>query len=161
MQFLSETISDGVSQRPFLLGDLTGVLWSPHEPDGARHTGPRRLILIGHGGGQHKQAPAVVARATRFASLCGFAAAAIDAPGHGDRPKSEHDERSAAAIRHRIEAGEPAGELIVAYNTELTRRAVPEWRAALDALLALDNCAHATPVGYWGISLGGAMEHHS
>lgn len=46
MRFISETISSGVSERLFTLGDITGVLW---EPAGA--TGRRPLILLGHGGG--------------------------------------------------------------------------------------------------------------
>ena len=155
MQFLSEAVSDGVWQRPFLVDDITGVLWSPHGSGGT--AGPQPLVLIGHGGGQHKQAPGVVARARRFASLCGFNVAAIDVPGHGDRPRSKEDERSTTAIRQQMEAGEPVGSLIAAYNAQLTRRAVPEWRAVLDDLLALDGSNSAAPVGYWGIALGGAI----
>lgn len=29
MRFLSETTADGVSEHRFVLGDITGVLWSP------------------------------------------------------------------------------------------------------------------------------------
>jgi pimeloyl-ACP methyl ester carboxylesterase len=132
MQFTSEAVSDGVRQRAFLVGDITGVIWSPDGTGGAANTGTQPLILIGHGGGQHKQAPGIVARARRFTSNCGFAVAAIDAPGHGDRPRSEHDERSTAAIREKMESGEPAGPLIAAYNAYLTKQAVPEWRTVLD-----------------------------
>jgi len=52
MRFTSETTSDGVSERLFTLGDIAGVLWSP--PGAA---GRRPLVLLGHGGGQHKKAP--------------------------------------------------------------------------------------------------------
>jgi hypothetical protein len=31
VRFTSETITDGVSERPFTLGDVPGVLWSPAE----------------------------------------------------------------------------------------------------------------------------------
>ena len=44
------------------------MLWTP---EGA--AGTRPLILMGHGGGQHKKAPDVVARARRFVAECGFA----------------------------------------------------------------------------------------
>ncbi|MGA8457270.1 MAG: alpha/beta hydrolase, partial [Streptosporangiaceae bacterium] len=81
MHFISETVSDGVSEQLFTLGDIPGVLWTP-----AGATGPRPLVLVGHGGGQHKKAPGVVGRAHRYTTQCGFAVAAIDAPSHGDRP---------------------------------------------------------------------------
>ena len=67
---------------------------------------------------------------------CGFAAAAIDAPGHGDRAKTEQDEQFQAAIRERMTAGEPAGPWIGRYNAALAARAVPEWQATLDATSA-------------------------
>ena len=83
MRFISETTSDGVSERPFNLGDIPGVLWSPAGAAG------RSLVLLGHGGGQHSKAPGVVARARRYVTVGGFAVATIDAPGHGDRPRTE------------------------------------------------------------------------
>ena len=55
MHFIAETTADGVSERLFTLGDVTGVLWTP-----ADAPGPRPLILLGHGGGQHKLAPGMV-----------------------------------------------------------------------------------------------------
>jgi alpha-beta hydrolase superfamily lysophospholipase len=99
MRLTSETVSNGVSERLFTLGDIPGALWSP-----ADATGGRPLVLLGHGGGQHKQAPGLVARAHRYVSACGFAVAAIDAPGHGDRPRTEQDERFVAGIRERVAA---------------------------------------------------------
>jgi hypothetical protein len=44
---------DGVTEQLFALGGVPGVLWTP---DGA--SGTRPLIVMGHGGGQHKKAPA-------------------------------------------------------------------------------------------------------
>jgi hypothetical protein len=61
VRFSSETTSNGVSERLFTLDDLPGVLWSP-----AAATGSRPLVLLGHGGGQHKQVPGLVARAPAF-----------------------------------------------------------------------------------------------
>jgi len=149
MRFISETIADGVSERPFTVGDIPGVLWSPA---GAAERRP--LVLLAHGGGQHKRAPNVLGRARRLATTCGFAAAAIDAPGCGDRPRTEEDERFIAEIRGLMAAGEPVGPQVARYNAAQAERAVPEWRATLDALQAepgLDG-----PVGFWGVSMGSA-----
>ncbi|MBE1530757.1 dienelactone hydrolase family protein [Actinomadura algeriensis] len=146
MHFIAETTSNGVSERLFALDDVHGVLWSP---DGG---GDRPLVLLGHGGGQHKRAEGLVARARRYVVDCGFAVAAIDAPGHGDRPKGERDERFAAGMKERIAAGKPVGPHVARYNEELAERVVPEWRAVLDALGVADG-----PVGYWGVSLGSAI----
>ena len=65
----SQTSSGGVTEQPFTFGEIPGVLWTP---DGVAEVRP--LILMGHGGGQHKKAPGIVARARRFAAECGFAA---------------------------------------------------------------------------------------
>jgi dienelactone hydrolase len=143
MHFTSETTSDGVSERLFTLGDIAGALWSPA---GATHGLP--LVLLAHGGGQHKMAPGIVARARRYVTDCGFAAAALDAPGYGERPMTEEDERSVADIRRRREAGEPVLEAILRYNAGLAVRAVPEWQGTLDALQDWG------PVGFWGMSQG-------
>jgi hypothetical protein len=56
---------------------------------------------MGHGGGQHKKAPGIVARARRLAAECGLAVAAVDVPGHGDRPGNEEHNR----IIHRTRRG--------------------------------------------------------
>lgn len=161
MRFTSETISGGVSERRFTLDGIPGVLWAAKSPP-AGATGTRPLVLLGHGGGQDKTAPGVVARARRYVTNCGFAAAAIDAPGHGGRPKTEQDERFIADVRPRMLAGEPVWPRIAEHNANLAERGVPEWRATLDALLADDGLAGADPggtggygpVGYWGVSLG-------
>jgi hypothetical protein len=120
VHFTSQTTADGVSEHLFILGDIHGVLWAP-----AGACGSRPLVLLGHGGGQHKKAPGVLARARRFVMNCGFAAAAIDAPGHGDRPGTEQDEQRVAAMRQRMAAGDPAGPLIERHNPEISARAVP------------------------------------
>ncbi|MGV9774357.1 dienelactone hydrolase family protein [Streptosporangium sp. NPDC003464] len=152
MRFTSQTISDGISERLFTLGDVPGVLWSP---DGA--TGRRPLVLLAHGGGQHKKAPGLVARAHHYVKECGFAVAAIDAPGHGDRPRSEQDMRSVAVLREQMAAGRPVGWHIARDNAARAVRAVPEWRATLDALQGLDCVGADGPVGFWGVSMGSAI----
>jgi dienelactone hydrolase len=152
MHILSRTVSDGVSEQLFTLGDIPGVLWTP-----AGAAGPRGLVLLGHGGGQHKKAPGVAARAHRYVMKCGFAVAAIDAPSHGDRPQTEEHQRLAATIRERTAAGEPVGPLIPGYNATIAGQAVPEWRDTLDALQGLDHIGAGGPVGYSGLSMGGAV----
>ena len=152
MHFTSETTSNGVSERLFTLDHIPGVLWSP-----AGAAGSRPLVLLGHGGGQHKNVPGLVARAHRYVTGCGFAVAAIDAPAHGDRPRTEQDERFVAGIRERMAAGEPVGPQIARYNAELAARAVPEWEATLGALQEVDCVGAGGPVGYWGVSLGSAI----
>jgi dienelactone hydrolase len=152
MRFTSDTISNGISERLFTLGDIPGVLWSP-----AGATSARALVLLSHGGGQHKKAQGIMARAHRYVTACGFAVAAIDAPGHGDRPRTERDERFVAGMRERMAAGEPVGQHIARYNTELSAQAVPEWRSALDALQELGRIGAAGPTGFWGVSLGSAI----
>src|ERR1700749_4962872 len=127
MRCKSETIPYGVSERLFTLGDVPGVLWSP-----AGAAGPmpgRPLVLLAHGGGQHKRAPAMQGRARRLATACGFAAAAIDAPGSGDRPRTEEDERFIAELRKKMAAGEPVGPQVARYNAAQAERAGPEGRA--------------------------------
>jgi dienelactone hydrolase len=152
MHFLSKTVCDGVSEQLFTLGDIPGVLWAP-----AGAAGPRPLVLLGHGGGQHKKAPGIAARAHRYVTQCGFAVAAIDAPSHGDRPPTGEHQRFAAAIRERTAAGEPVGPLIPGYNATIAEQAVPEWRDTLDALQRLDHIGAGGPVGYAGLSMGGAV----
>ncbi len=103
----STTACDGIAERTFTLGDISGVLSSPESAtDGAP------LLLMGHGGGLHKYAPGLVSRARRAVagdgSGDGFTVAAIDAPGHGDRPRSDQDQRQVDAIRRARAAGERA-----------------------------------------------------
>ncbi|WP_327111641.1 alpha/beta hydrolase [Streptomyces sp. NBC_01341] len=148
MRFLSHSLSDGVSEQLFFLGDLPGVLWTR---EGA--VGTRPLILMGHGGGQHKKAPDIVERARRFVCEGDFAVVAVDVPGHGDRPTDEVLDRIATANRARIDAGEEPAPLVAGFQALVARRTVPEWREVLDAVQRLDHVG-AGPVGYWGVSLG-------
>ncbi|MEZ0110025.1 pimeloyl-ACP methyl ester carboxylesterase [Catenulispora sp. EB89] len=153
MRYTSETVSDGVIERFFTHEDAHGVVWSPSEAAAPRAS---PLILLGHGGGQHKAADALVARARRYVTDGGFAVAAIDMPGYGDRPHTERGRQLLGAIRERSAAGEaPLAADVVRFNTEVAAQAVPEWRATLDALLG--QAGIAGPVGYWGVSFGTAV----
>ncbi|HEX3786282.1 MAG TPA: alpha/beta hydrolase, partial [Pseudonocardiaceae bacterium] len=152
MRFISTTTSNGVAEQLFTLDDITGVLWSP-----AGVTGSRPLVLLCHGGGQHKKAPGVLARAHRYVTACGFVAAAIDLPGHGERPRTEQEEQLRTAIQQGLVAGKPNGPDIARYNAQCAARAVPEWRATLDALQKSDRVGVDGPVGFHGMSLGSAV----
>jgi pimeloyl-ACP methyl ester carboxylesterase len=111
---------------------------------------------MGHGGGQHRGHPAVLARANRCVEL-GFTAVCLDAPGHGDRPQSDDDVRFVAQLRERMTHGEPIGELLAQHNVALANAAAPEWRALLDELPRTGLVERGARVGFWGVSLGGAI----
>jgi hypothetical protein len=149
MQFTSETSSNGVIERHFILDDITGVLWSP-----TSGTADSPLLLAGHAGGMHKKAPGLVASALHSVTAHGFTVAAIDAPGHGDRPRNVQDRQWAEAIHQARAAGEPIAPIVIDYSMSLAGRAVPEWQATLDALQALPEMNVGAPVGYGGVSLG-------
>jgi dienelactone hydrolase len=146
MRFTSVTSSDGVCEQLFTLDEIPGVLWTPDCAVGARP-----LILMGHGGGQHKKAPDIVAHARRFVTECGFAVAAVDVPAHGDRPPHETYDRIATENQARVDAGAELAPLIAGFQAMVARQTVPEWRAVLDALV---EHLGPGPVGYWGVSLG-------
>ncbi|MEV4555418.1 alpha/beta hydrolase [Kitasatospora sp. NPDC049285] len=152
LQFTAESSSDGMLERDFTVGGVPGVLWSP-----ASGGDRAPLVLMGHGGGAHKKHPAMLGRAGLLVRDCGFHVAVLDAPGHGDRPRSAHDERDIADLRRAQAAGEPEGPIVVPYNARLAEIAVPEWRAALDALQELPEIGPDGPVGYVGIALGSAI----
>jgi hypothetical protein len=144
MQFTSEKrLDDGVLEREFTIGEVPGILWTP-----ASASAPTPLILIGHPGGLHKMRPRLAGRARHYAAEYGFAAATIELPGSGDRPRSAAAEQARADLRRAMETGEPVGEIVDALVLPLVEKAVPEWQAALDALLSLPEIDG--PVGYAG-----------
>jgi hypothetical protein len=84
----------------------------------------------------------------------GLTVAAIDAPGHGDRPRNLRDQQWAEAIHQARVAGESITQIVIDYSSSLAERAVPEWQATLDALQALPEIGAETPIGYAGVTLG-------
>jgi hypothetical protein len=147
-----QRLDDGVLEREFTLGEIPGILWTPGSASAAA---PVPLILLGHPNlGLRRMYPRLVARA-RHAAADGFATATIELPGSGDRPRWPAVEQARADLRRAMEAGEPVGDDIVdALVLPLVDKAVPEWQAALDALLSLPEIGG--PVGYSGgvISIG-------
>ncbi|GAA4549977.1 alpha/beta hydrolase [Pseudonocardia xishanensis] len=166
MRFTSEPRLDehGVVERGFVLDQIPaeipdgipdgipGLLWTPADP--ALSSTPTPLVLLGHPGGLRRMHPRLAARA-RAVVREGFAAAAIELPGSGDRPPSAAAEQARADLRRAIGAGEGVEDDIVdRLVLPLVDQAVPECRAALDALLAQPGITG--PVGFAGgiISVG-------
>src|SRR5690349_2454424 len=100
MDVINETVEKGVVERRFDLkaGNevVPGIMWLPENA-----SGPRPVVLIGHGGTQHKRAPNVLGLARRYVRHLGYAAVALDAPDHGDRIT---DQAAADEQRRNLEA---------------------------------------------------------
>ena len=152
LTFTAETGLDRVVERSFTIGKVPGVLWSPA---GAAVGAP--LLLMGHGGGLHKRAPGLVARARRAVVRDGFHVAAIDSPGHGERPRSPEDQQWVGAMLRARQQGESLAPIITPFNMSLAERAVPEWQMTIDALRALPEIGDAAPIGYSGMTLASAI----
>ncbi|PSR69400.1 alpha/beta hydrolase [Nocardia sp. MDA0666] len=144
MHFTSEQrLGDDVLERKFTLGEIPGILWTP-----VSASAPTPLILLGHPGGLDKMYPRLAGRA-RHAVAEGCAAATIELPGSGDRPRSPDAEQARADLRRAVQAGEPVdAEIVDRLVLPLVDKAVPEWRATLDALLSLPGIGG--PVGFSG-----------
>ena len=144
MHFTSEQrLDDDVLERRFTLGEIPGLLWTPTSAPA-----PTPLMLLGHPGGLDKMYPRLAGRARRAVAQ-GYAAATIERPGSGDRPRSPDAEQARADLRRAVQAGEPVDDEIVdRLVLPLVDKAVPEWRATLDALLSLPEIGG--PVGFSG-----------
>jgi dienelactone hydrolase len=150
MQLSSEEhLGGGVVERAFKIGDIPGCLWTPESA-----TAPVPLILVGHPGGLQATHPRLVERARRSV-VKGYAAATIELPWSGDRPRSAAAEEARANLRRALAAGEPVDdEMVDRLVLPIVEAAVPEWRALLDVLLSMPEIRG--PVGYSGglIALG-------
>jgi dienelactone hydrolase len=134
----------GVVERRFDVArgsrKVPGLLWTP---DGSAAP-PPALVVLGHGGASHKRQGYVLALARRLVRHHGFAAAAIDGPVHGDRRDDGGGELPAIQ-----------GDFARVWRDDptMTDEMVADWRATLDALQA-PAVLGATPVGWWGLSMG-------
>jgi pimeloyl-ACP methyl ester carboxylesterase len=159
MEILSEKAEQGVIEQRFDLDVdeeiVPGIRWFPEGAAGSRPT-----ILIGHGGTQHKRVPNVLGLARRFVRHLGYAAVALDAPGHGERIRDpEKAERRRRAIQARIAAGPGAGGAEFGPEEakewiDRTTKGITEWRSLLDTL---DEQGGGAAYGYWGVSMGTAI----
>lgn len=123
---------DGVDELAFRLpvgGEtVPGLLWRP-----SGSAGPRPAVLIGHGRTACKRSPYLLNLARRLVSRRGWAAAALDAPAHGERrPPGAED-----------------------WPRPDPDQAVAEWRACIDFLQ--DEAPFDGALGYWGLSMGTAV----
>jgi dienelactone hydrolase len=137
-------VSRGVVERSFDVdGDgevVPGIVWTPEAA-----TGRRPLVLVGHGGGGNKRMPYVVSLARRLVRHAGYAVAAIDGIGHGDRASA-----SATAARR---PGEGISRTFVADVAAAADAMTADWTAALRGLRELEEVGDG-PLGYWGVSMG-------
>jgi hypothetical protein len=135
MHFTSEQLlAGGIHQREFVLDEVPGILWTPTT---ATPTAPSPLILMGHPGGLSAMYPRLEARA-RHSAMLGFASAAIELPGSGERPPIAAVDQARGELRQAIAAGErPAEDVVDRLVLPLVEKAVPEWQTLLDSALAL------------------------
>ncbi len=142
-----QRLDGGVRERGFTLGEIPGFLWTP-----AAASAPAPLILLGHPGDLRRMYPRLLARA-RHCAAAGFAAATIELPWSGERPPSAAAEEVRADLRRALAAGQPVDDgLVNRLVLPLVDKAVPEWRSALDAFLALPEIGG--PIGYSGGVIG-------
>ncbi|HZN15753.1 MAG TPA: hypothetical protein VFB78_15905 [Acidimicrobiales bacterium] len=142
MDFVGQPeVSRGVVERRFDVKSddriVPGLLWTPEGADGARP-----LVLVGHGGSGHKRMEYVLSLARRLVRHQGWAVAAIDGIGHGER---------AELISVTPGAGIPADftNAVSAAASDM----VSDWTTTLGALRGLDDVGTG-PLGYWGLSMG-------
>ena len=158
VEFTRERVVDGVTERLFTLSvageSVPAVIWAP---EGA--SGPRPLMIMGHGGSQHKKIGSLSARAKIYARKFGYATLAIDAPGHGDRISREEAGALARDVGARVsgQVANPMDDDRMRMMAQRSLLAVPEWIAALDAAQSFDFVGAGGPVGYWGVSMGTAI----
>lgn len=134
----SPMASDGVEEREFVLdrgaGPIPGVMWAPAG-------GPaERLLMLGHGGTADKRADYIV-EVARLAVGRGFAALAIDGPGHGDRSFDD----ITADLDGFAEVWRRGGG---------TEGVVDDWMATLNFVESEEG---TRPTAWWGLSMGTMM----
>lgn len=145
MQLIGEpVVEDGVVERRFDVaghhGAVPGIVWTP---EGA--TGPRPLVLVAHVAGGHKRNTHTLRLVERLVRPAGFAVAAIDMVGHGDRdgPPMPRDSNGALSV---------TPEFLRALD-DMTEETIGDWHATVTALRGLDEIGGG-PLGYWGVSMG-------
>ncbi len=133
MDFIGKPlVGHGVVERRFDLKNddriVPGIVWTPENA-----VGTRPLVLIGHGGSGNKRMEYVLALARRLVRHQGFAAAAIDGPGHGDRADSV--------------------ETDLWWSQPVIGSMIADWKATRAALAEIPEVGDG-PLGYWGLSMG-------
>jgi dienelactone hydrolase len=160
MQTTGEVVAKGVVERSFEFeadGEtVPGILWRPESA-----TSATPLVLLGHGGTQHKRTPNILGLARRFVRHLGYSAVALDAPGHGDRvlDKEAADERR-RDLERRVTSKSGTASMARSADEQgpvrpfvAVGRAVREWSTVLD-LLEKEGDVLDERIGYWGVSMG-------
>jgi hypothetical protein len=128
-----------VRKRPFTVRradeDVPALIWLPERP--ARR---RPLVLLGHGGGMHKESPLIDRLANWLAGAHGLACLAIDLPFHGERTPPQEIGLSARERRRRLGLDGWRER-----NSRATGQAVADWRAAIDVAQDADLRQDADP----------------
>lgn len=131
-------VDGGVVERSLVLerpaGVVPGMLWLPP----SYRTAPG-LVLLGHGGSQHKTSGRIVGLA-RWFGRNGLAALAIDGPYHGDR------------VPHPMDAAEYQPLIAEEGIDAVLDRMAGDWRATVDALGAL-GIVDTVHLAYLGLSM--------
>jgi len=154
MHLSSERHLDGLEERRFTLGDVSGILWTPSS---ASPEARIPLVLAGQPGGPAgiNQTYLRVRERALTAARVGFATATIELPGGGGRPEPPGVNEARAELQRAVAEDRPvADDIVDRLVLPLVDQAVPEWQAVLDALLELPGLGG--PVGYSGgvISIG-------
>jgi pimeloyl-ACP methyl ester carboxylesterase len=135
-------IGEGVVERRFDLDVdrrlVPGILWTPSDV-----TGPRPIVLVGHGATRHKRIDHIVALARTLVRRHQFAVTAIDCPAHGERRADPDADEIQVFADFLAEWSRPGS----------VDDMIAEWAATLEAVRALDDVGDG-PVGYWGLSMG-------
>ncbi|PWJ43652.1 hypothetical protein SAMN06264364_1631 [Quadrisphaera granulorum] len=140
-----------VTEHALALAGVPGVLWTPAS---ASAEAPAPLLLLGHPGGLDAIRQRLAARA-RQAAAAGFASAAIELPGSGSRPRLPHVDAARADLQRAVRAGEPLTDDVVdRLVLPLVELAVPEWRSALDELLARPEIGEAAAYSGGVLAIG-------
>ena len=146
MQFSSEQrLDDDMRERRFTVAGIPGILWTPYPST------PTPLVLLGHPGDLDSMYPRLLERARSCVSL-GVAAATIETPGAGVRPRSPAADQARKDLRRAMAAGDPLEDIVDRLVLPLVDTSVPEWQATLDALLSLPDIGG--PVAWSGGVIG-------
>lgn len=144
MKWIEDSHDGALRKRRFTVDPagrpVPGVVWTR-----ADHTGRRPLVLVGHGGSQHKESDAVLDVVRPLVGDLGWVVAAIDGPIHGAR---------------RADGGTDGGKVIQDFRAlwnenPCIEEMVADWRAAIDVLVQLAEVNPAV-IGWFGVSMGTA-----
>ncbi|AZT95831.1 alpha/beta hydrolase [Brevibacterium aurantiacum] len=154
MHFISEhNLDEGIVEREFVLGDISGILWTP---SAATASAPVSVLLMGQPGGigMRRMYPRLAARA-RSSAAQGFAAVTVELPGSGDRTPLPGAEQAHVDLMRAISAGDQPGEDVVdRLILPLVDATVPEWQITLDEVLGLPEITERVGISGGVIAIG-------